>query len=541
MTPPFRLLGPLEVRAPGGSTVDVGGRQPRVVLGLLLAARGRPVAVEALIDALWGETPPASAAGTLQSYVSRLRRHLAPFDGVALTHEEAGYRLTVPRGGVDVDRFEALVAEAAGSPPAAARRLLAEADALWRGPAFVDLLDVPWAAAAAVRLEEQRLVAAEARIDAELASGRAAEAAAELAGLVADHPLREGFAARLALALYRSGRQADALRVLTDAAALLRRELGVGPGPVLRDLEAAILRHDPALDGPAAAATAPGEPVEEVAVGGAPAAPPAVEHTETGIVGRDEEFAALLAAFDEAAGDHRFVVLEGEPGIGKTRLAEALRAIAVARGARTAWGRSDEGGAAPALWPWLVPLRTAAAHVGGDPGALADLLDGGDGPAAEPLLTGQGGARRFERFEAAAALLEAPAPPAHRSSSCSTTSSGPTPRPWSCSPTWPGARAGGCSSSRPCGRWRWAGSTPSPTPSPPSPAGPAAAASSCGAWGPRPPPSCCGRPPAGASTARPSPPSTGAPRAIRSTPSSWPVSPARRAASPSTCPGASAT
>lgn len=392
----FGLLGPVEARDASGATVDVGGRQPRLVLGLLLLAGGQAVAPDVLVDAIWGDAPPASAAGTLQSYVSRLRRRLEETGGGQLTFDDAGYRLRVDPADVDVLRFEALADEGAAllaaGDPAAARARLVEAEALWRGPALVELRDVGRAAAAATRLEERRLAAIEDRLDADLALGAHAAAAAELAELAAAHPLREALRARLALALYRSGRQADALRALADAAATLREDLGIEPGRQLRELEAAILAHDPSLDlRPPSAA---GRPTAATAAAAATEPPPSV-------VGRDAELAALVAALDEAATGARFVVLEGDPGIGKTRLAEELRRIAAARGSLTAWGRSDEGGAAPALWPWLPLLRSATERAGTVTPAIAELLEG-----EAPLLARQGAAVQFERFDAVADLLE---------------------------------------------------------------------------------------------------------------------------------------
>lgn len=392
----FGLLGPLEVRGDDGAVLDVGGRQPRLVLGLLLLADGQAVPPDTLVDAVWGAVPPASATGTLQSYVSRLRRRLEPAGG-RLTFDDAGYRLVVDPDDVDVRRFEARADEGrrrlAAGDPVGARAALVEAEGLWRGPALADLLDVDRVVATASRLEERRLATIEDRLDADLALGAHAAVAAELVELVAAHPLREALRARLALALYRSDRQADALRALADAGRTLREELGIEPGRQLRELEAAILAHDPALDlSPASGSAGPsGTGTDEVS---APA---------TAVVGRDAELAALVAALDEAATDARFVVLEGEPGIGKTRLAEELRRVAAARGSLTAWGRSDEGGAAPALWPWLPLLRQAIERVGpaAVPPAVAELVEG-----EAPLLARQGAAVQFERFDAVADLLE---------------------------------------------------------------------------------------------------------------------------------------
>ena len=402
----YRLLGPLEVVDDAGLRVDIGGRQPRILLAVLLVAGGRRVTVDALADAIWSGEPPASATGTVQSYVSRLRRRLGPSgpasgmagpsgpaSGMAgpeqLTWDDAGYQLDVAADQVDARRFEALAEEGrtllAGRRFDDARSVLQEAEALWRGPALADFADLEFAMGPAARLEQRRLAAIEDRLAADLALGRHAAAIGELAELVNANPLREGLQVQLALALYRSGRQAEALRALADAGRTLREELGIEPSRQLRELEAAILAHDPSLEPVAAAAPAPAPPERQPG--------PA-------LIGRDHELAALVAALDEAGADARFVVIEGEPGIGKTRLADELRTLAEAGGAIVVWGRSDEGGAAPALWPWLPPLRTVAAH-GAVPPTVAHLLSG-----ETPVHAGQERSAQFERFEAVAALLD---------------------------------------------------------------------------------------------------------------------------------------
>jgi len=374
----FGALGPLEVRDDSGALVDIGGRQPRVVLGVLLAAGGRSVSADALIDAIWGDEPPASAAGTLQSYVSRLRRHVG---AAVVVWDERGYRLDAAADAVDFRRFEALVDEGRNrleaGDPAGASAALGQAESLWRGPAFSELADIDLARGPAARLDERRVAALEDRVDADLALGRHAAVVAELTELVATHPLRERLWAQLGLALYRSGRQADALRALSDAGRTLREELGIEPSRPLRELEQAILEHDPALDvrPPRRSPT------------------PAPSGARSSLVGRDVDLDQLVTALDESTTSARFVVVEGEPGIGKTRLADELRAVALGRGATVAWGRSDEGGAAPALWPWLAPLRALGAP-------FAELLAGdAAGPAALAASA------RFERFEAVADRL----------------------------------------------------------------------------------------------------------------------------------------
>ena len=238
---------------------------------------------------IWGDAPPASANGTLQTYVSRLRRIVEPAGG-ELAFDETGYRLVVDPDDVDLHRFERLAdrghALLGDAQPAAARDLLLEADALWRGPVLADLVDIEGMLALSTRLEERRLAALEDRFAADLLLGRHATVGAELAEVVALHPLRENLQHQLALALYRSGRQADALRALNEAASTLREELGIEPSRQLRDLESAILAHDPGLELPT-----PGAPAADV---GEPV------FTGLPLEGRDAELRELSAALGEA-------------------------------------------------------------------------------------------------------------------------------------------------------------------------------------------------------------------------------------------------
>ena len=405
----FGLLGTLEVVDDRGEVVDLGGLQPRTVLAILLVAGGRVVTADAVVDELWGDEPPATATGTLQSYVSRLRRVLEASRGRSdhkvLLWEPPGYRLAVPPEDVDLHRFEVLADEGRSLLSAGrteeAREALTAAEALWRGPAMAEFRDREFAAGLARRLEERRLAAREDRIAADLALGHHAAVAGELSELVAAHPLREELRAHLAVALYRSGRQAEALRALADAGRTLREELGIEPSRPLQELESAILAQDPRLD-------LPPVPAARVAARSAPApAPePAPEPARDGLIGRAAELAVLLAAYGEAsAGALRAVVVEGEPGIGKTRLAEELGAEAARRGATVLWGRAFEGGAAPAFWPWLAPLRALAAAVpeGTAPPELAALLS-----ASEAALPPTAGDRAgFVVFEGVASLLAA--------------------------------------------------------------------------------------------------------------------------------------
>ena len=252
----FRILGPLDVLAEG-MPVRLGGPRQRAVLAILLGHANEVVPADRLIDGVW-EEPPGTAANVVQSYVSQLRRTLGR-DVIATRGRD--YAVRLPQGALDLHRFERLSAGAGAAldegRPADASAGLREALALWRGPALSDLLDIPGVARIADRLDELRRAALERRIEADLACGRDTEAAIELAGLVAEHPLRERLRALQMRALYRCGRQADALAAYRDARTTLVEELGIEPGRELRELERAILAQDPALstgDGPSPAA-----------------------------------------------------------------------------------------------------------------------------------------------------------------------------------------------------------------------------------------------------------------------------------------------
>ncbi len=383
----FGVLGPLEVTDDHSQLVDVGGRQQRLVLAALIAACGRPIGADSLIELLWPDRPPASAPGTLQSYVSRLRRLVGAVDGAQLVFEHGAYRLEMPSDLVDLNRFDALAEigreELAAGRPRDARDHLAEALEMWRGPALVDLTDQGAAIHQATSLEERRLAALEARIDADLALGRHELIVGELQMLTAEHPLREGLHARLALALYRSGRQAEALRALGHAKRLLRKELGLDPGTALVDLELAILEHDEGLGAPTFAS-------------------PQVRKSGAGaFVGREAEKSALVAAYEAAAGDAQFVVVEGDPGIGKTRLADEAATLFASHGSCVVWARSNDVDATGALRPWLDVVRMLSSLTDGAPPVLDELLSD-HMPRTIDLSAGS----QYERFEAIALLLE---------------------------------------------------------------------------------------------------------------------------------------
>ena len=257
----FLLLGPLEVRR-HGSRLELGPPKQRAVLALLLLNPNRVVPTARLIDDLWGETPPETARSALQVYVAGIRKALGDRDATLGT-KAPGYQLTVAPGALDLDRFERLRDEArACDEPVGRAGLLRDALALWRDRPLGEFDGEPFAAQVSTRLEEQRLAVLEERIDADLELGRQAELVPELDALVVEHPYRERFRRQLMLALYRSGRQADALAAYRDARAALSSGLGLEPGPELKALERAVLEQDPALDPPR---------VEPVATGHAPA------------------------------------------------------------------------------------------------------------------------------------------------------------------------------------------------------------------------------------------------------------------------------
>ena len=255
-----RLLGPLEL-ADGGRSIAYGGARQRAVLALLVLHANQVVASERVLMELWGEDAPPGAANALQAAVSRLRRALP--QGRLVTRPP-GYLFRAVPDEVDLSRFERLLAQGrqalADGAAADAADTLAEALALWRGPALADFRYEPFAQAEIARLEELRLVCVEERVEADLALGAGAELVGELQRLVAEQPLRERLRGQLMLALYRAGRQAEALEAYREVRELLLEELGLEPAPALGELEGAILRHDPALR------TAPAPPPAAAAV-----------------------------------------------------------------------------------------------------------------------------------------------------------------------------------------------------------------------------------------------------------------------------------
>ncbi|MEN3270171.1 BTAD domain-containing putative transcriptional regulator [Pseudonocardia sp.] len=357
----FRILGPFEV-CHGGERIRIGPPKQRAVLAVLLVHANQVVAVDRLIDLLWGEEPPARAGGALQAYMHNLRRVLEPArprrsPPILLVTQAPGYLLRVGPQELDATRFQALASEGrrllAESQPETARQRLTEALALWRGPApLVEFAHEPFAQAAAARLKELREVAIEDRLEAELATGGHVEAVAELEVLVGQHPLRERLWGLLMVALYQSGRQGDALRAGAKARNVLREDLGVEPGPALRRIQADILAQAPSLE-----PRAPSESSGPIVVSSASAPPLRPDPPEV-LVGRERPLATLLDAVESARrGSGQLVLISGEAGIGKTRLLEELASRAAATGATVAWGRGYEGAGTPAFWPWVQTIR----------------------------------------------------------------------------------------------------------------------------------------------------------------------------------------
>lgn len=242
----FQLLGPLVVSGDDGP-IAIGGPKQRLVLAHLLLRANTTVPTDRLADAVWGEEPPETARATLQTYVSRLRGLIG---SERIYGQPRGYRFSAVPEELDTLRFETLLKEAHedGFGPKAALDVLNEALDLWRGPALADLADEPSLSGEIARLEELRLQATEEKIETELDLGRHGDAVVELETLTRAHPLRERLWGELMLALYRAGRQADALSAFDQARSILSEELGIDPSNELQHLHERILRHDPDLD-----------------------------------------------------------------------------------------------------------------------------------------------------------------------------------------------------------------------------------------------------------------------------------------------------
>ncbi|WP_433089602.1 BTAD domain-containing putative transcriptional regulator [Dactylosporangium sp. CA-052675] len=378
------VLGPLRIEV-GGSPADAGGPRQRAVLARLAAAGGHVVPTDRFIDDLWQGEPPPKALAALQVYVSNLRRALEPgraprTPATVVVSMAPGYALRLPDEQVDAWRFESLLrrgSELSESDPREADRLLRAALDAWAGPAYAEFADESWATPEAARLEELRLACVEAAGRVALRLGRAALVVPELDRHVQEHPLREEAVHVLATALYRAGRQAEALAVLRQARDRLADELGVDPGPALRALEADVLAHAEHLSAdtppPTSIPAAGQRPVvtidaerepsgtrsdaggrhNTIAVHGqTPDSPQGAE-----AVGRDAELAALGAAAEAVQRDGlRIMWVGGEAGAGKSTLVRTFSATMAERGWQVAWGRCPEVDGAPPAWAWTEVL-----------------------------------------------------------------------------------------------------------------------------------------------------------------------------------------
>lgn len=363
----------MQVETPEGS-VTVAAPKERAVLARLALDAGRPVTSGQLVDALWGDDPPASALKTVQSYVARLRRALP---GEWIASDGTAYTLALPKDDVDVVRFEVTVGRARAAQKVgdheAVVDLLSDGLALWRGPAVLDLVGTPAGAAAAARLHDLRRTAEEDLADARLALGAGAELVADLDAAACDEPLREHRWVQLMVALYRADRQSDALRAYQRARAALVESLGIEPGEKLRSVERAVLEHDDTLLAPPSSFAPP-----------LPSALAAV--TDAAMAGRRNELAELDRRWQQVLrGSARAVIVRGEPGIGKTRLAGEAALATHRGGALVLFGRCDRDGLVPyqAIVDALRPY-----------GIGRDVPELGDGTARQPGQVGDPGNRQ---------------------------------------------------------------------------------------------------------------------------------------------------
>ncbi|ETK33826.1 hypothetical protein MPTA5024_22725 [Microbispora sp. ATCC PTA-5024] len=348
----FRLLGPVTVLDEEGTPLDAGPSQQRAVLALCLLAAPRPVSTAAVIGALWPGGAPRGAVTTVQAYVSKLRRVLEPgrtrrSASSVLVSRPGGYAMEIPAGALDLTRATARLAEGrrlltAGDHAGGSRELrLALSE--WRGEPLTGFESEAWARDEITHLTELRLTILEDAAEADLARGLGPELVPELARLTGAHPLRERLRRLHAHALYQAGRQAEALAFLAEGRRVLVTELGLDPDPRSRELERRILAQDPSLTPRASAAP--------VAADGR-------------LVGRAAEHEVLRRA--AGAGEDRIVLLAGEPGIGKTALADEAARLAP----RSATGRCWDGPGAPPFWPWAQAVR----RLTGRRGELAEML-----------------------------------------------------------------------------------------------------------------------------------------------------------------------
>jgi DNA-binding SARP family transcriptional activator len=397
----LRALGPVEAVV-DGCVVDLGAPKQRALLALLASRVGQPVTVDVMLEALWADHPPPSAVTSLQAYVANLRRILEPHrqprtPTTVLRTCPRGYLLDARAVDIDVHRFDERAAAGRqawdGGDPHEAVRQFDAGLALWRGQAYAEVADATCVASEVARLEEMRLSIVEARCAALLAIGAHEVAVAELEAFIQAHPLREYGCELLSLALYRSGRQADALRVLRGIHRRLAEELGIDPRPALRQLEREILNQSPSLDWQPLATVATTVTTPRTPPQVPPADPSPLSLPDRNIlVGREAQLRQLLDALAAVrSGRGRVAVVSGEPGIGKTSL---LRRFAEIAGAPVLWGTCPEHVTAPPLWPWEQVLRAASTTVprSSTPRAVADLIAGEAPQPLQPAAT----LRRFE-------------------------------------------------------------------------------------------------------------------------------------------------
>ncbi|MER7505957.1 BTAD domain-containing putative transcriptional regulator [Nonomuraea pusilla] len=412
----FRLFGPMEVLDELGHPVEIKAHKQRALLALLAHEPGHVVSLDRLVDALWSGEPPASATGSLQVYIAQLRKALEPgrpprTPPAVLLTREPGYLLSVAPEQVDLVRFTMGAEDGRRAlgrgDHARAAELLDLALATWRGDPLAEFAAYDFAHPVTARLAEVHACATEDRFETRIALGEHRLCVPDLEGLVDKHPYRERMWGLLVLALYRSGRQADALGALRRVRELLSGELGLEPGPELRRLEHSVLTQDPsllpapapgALTIPAAARTAPpgteagthmglvGPPAGAAGAAPVSAAVSAAVVAHDGLIARQGQLRRVRERLaDVQRGQGGVLLVTGEAGIGKTRFAQAAADEASARGFTVAWGRCAEHAGAPAFWPWLQVLRTLGAD------ALA-ALTGSPPPDSEerpPLESGE--------------------------------------------------------------------------------------------------------------------------------------------------------
>jgi YVTN family beta-propeller protein len=382
----YWLLGPIEAHV-NGRAVDIGGPKQRALLTILLLSANEPISRDVLVDRLWGECPPAGAQHTLDVYISRLRKTLASAAGSQVVLTRPGsYLLRAPGERIDVGRFERLAGQGrhalAAHAPARAAADFSEALALWRGAPLADVGDEPFAQAEIARLNELRAGVIEDRIDADLALGRHGDVVSELEALIAAQPLRERPYQHLMLALYRCGRQAEALAVYQSARRVLVDELGIEPGPGLKRIERAVLEQDVSLDPPA---RPPGLPTSAPAVGERPPQR-GVAHRARMLAGAGVVLTAILAVLTVGSFGPR------EPSVSLTAGRDTVGVIVGSRGllSEVVTGDGRPGGAAyGAGAAWITDTAHDLLLQVDQAGQVVDRIPVGHGPGGVAVGAGE--------------------------------------------------------------------------------------------------------------------------------------------------------